>query len=92
MFGTTGQLGEKDNDVESTPEERTAGAEAHAENEAFAARLKSCPVTKHSRIDSGMSFSPSCEVVSCYKATESIRCLFLLEVRADVFVPSAPDP
>ena len=41
-----------------------AGAEAHATNEAVAARLKPGPVTKHAR----KSFSASCQVMPCYRA------------------------
>jgi len=38
-------------------DKRTAGAEAHVDFAALAARLKSCPVTKRSRIQIEMSFS-----------------------------------
>jgi len=44
-----------------THEKRTAGAEAHVDFAALAARLKSCPVTKLSRIPCEMNFSATCE-------------------------------
>jgi hypothetical protein len=48
-------------DPEGSREKHPAGAKAHTENEAFAARLKSGPVTKHSIILSRMGFSAACK-------------------------------
>jgi hypothetical protein len=41
---------------EMKTQERTSGAEAHADFAGFAARLKSCPDTKRSRIHAELSF------------------------------------
>jgi hypothetical protein len=43
------------------PEERPSGAEAHVDLIALAARLKSCPDTKLSKIPAELSFSAACK-------------------------------
>jgi hypothetical protein len=43
------------------PKKHAAGAKAHVDFAALAARLKSCPVTKHSQTLLGVSFSAACK-------------------------------
>jgi hypothetical protein len=54
------QAAEKGLRSSENPEERPAGAKAHVDSIAFAARLKSCPVTKLSKIAGEKSFSAAC--------------------------------
>jgi hypothetical protein len=59
--GGAKQAAEKGLMAGELPKKYAAGAKAHIDFAALAARLKSCPVTKHSQILLGVSFSAACK-------------------------------
>jgi hypothetical protein len=68
-------VAEKGNHSFRMQEERTAGAEAQVGFAVLAARLKSCPVTRRSKIRSGLSFSAACQAGNGDSMCQGTACL-----------------